>query len=169
MVEEKMQDLELGTTHSPSLENKKASKLPQQHDSQKHAITEHLLSRQELESSIGTDFAKGLSLEEAAARLEKNGPNSLTPPERTPLWMKFAAELFGGFSSLLWAGSVMCFVVYGLNGSYDNLTLGIVLAVVVILTAIFSFYQSMKAEKILKGFFKVPPTDCDIMRNGVFR
>ena len=76
--------------------------------------------------------------------------------------MKLAGHLVGGFSSLLWAGSILCFIVYAIRieeGETDveNLTLGIVLAVVVTLTGIFAFYQDMKAEAVLEGFMKMVP------------
>ena len=85
--------------------------------------------------------------------------------------MKLAGHLVGGFSSLLWAGSILCFIVYAIRieeGETDveNLTLGIVLAVVVTLTGIFAFYQDMKAEAVLEGFMKMVPTICLVLRDG---
>jgi hypothetical protein len=61
-------------------------------------ITEHKLSKEDLAALLKVDFAQGLSEEEAAKRLLENGPNSLTPPPVTPLWVKFAQHLFGGFA-----------------------------------------------------------------------
>jgi magnesium-transporting ATPase (P-type) len=54
----------------------------------------------------------GLSSETAAARLAKEGPNRLTPPPKKPEWIKFIEQLFGGFSSLLWIGGILCFIAY---------------------------------------------------------
>ena len=117
------------------------------------------------------DAKTGLSSEEAAIRLERDGRNVLTPPERDPWWLKLAGHLVGGFSSLLWAGSILCFIVYAIRieeGETDveNLTLGTVLAVVVTLTGFFSFYQDMKAEAVLEGFMKMVPSICMVMRDS---
>lgn len=53
----------------------------------------------------------------------------LTPPPSTPKWVKFCKQLFGGFSLLLWTGSILCFVAYGIQvyfkeeSSKDNVSL----------------------------------------------
>ena len=75
-------------------------------------ITEHLLSMPEIAEMYSTNFQTGLSSAEAAMRLERDGPNRLTPPPVTPLWVKFALHLFGGFAMLLWAGAILSFIVY---------------------------------------------------------
>lgn len=90
---------------------------------------------------------QGLSHAKAKENLERDGPNALTPPKQTPEWVKFCKNLFGGFALLLWIGAVLCFVAYSIQASTseepaeDNLYLGIVLAAVVIVTGIFSYYQ----------------------------
>lgn len=129
-------------------------------------ITEHVLSKEDLEKALDTDLKKGLTNAEAARRLERDGPNALTPPPTTAAWIKFLAHVCGGFAILLWIGAILCFIVYGLDGSVENLTLGIVLAVVVVMTGTFSFYQDMQAEKVLAGFSKLTPTLCDVIREG---
>ena len=98
---------------------------------------------QEYETSIQS----GLTKEKARFNLERDGPNALSPPKQTPEWVKFCKQLFGGFSMLLWIGSVLCFFAYIIritredDPSMDELYLGIVLAVVVIITGCFSYYQ----------------------------
>ena len=75
----------------------------------------------------------------------RDGYNELSPPKTTPEWVKFCRNLFGGFSTLLWIGSILCFFAYGMEFAgegkedpvKDNLYLGIVLAVVVIVTGVF--------------------------------
>ena len=131
-------------------------------------ITEHNLSMSELENTMKTDFTLGLSSDEAASRLLRYGPNALTPPKKPPMWYKLFMHLAGGFSLLLWAGAVLCFIVYGIDGSVENLTLGTVLAVVVVMTGLFSFYQELKSEKVLEGFLKMTPTTCEVLRDGKF-
>lgn len=90
---------------------------------------------------------KGLTHARAKQHLELYGPNALTPPKQTPEWIKFLKNLFGGFGILLWVGSILCFVAYFIQAKTvdepadDNLYLGIVLAVVVLVTGIFSYYQ----------------------------
>jgi sodium/potassium-transporting ATPase subunit alpha len=114
----------------------------------------------------------GLSSAEAKRRLERDGPNELTPPPTTPEWIKFCQQLFGGFSTLLWIGSILCFIAYFLesrtnpNAMKDNLYLGIVLASVVIITGIFSYFQERKASNIMDSFKNLVPDQANVLRDG---
>ena len=166
---EEVKEVELTSGNVPSEIHTTIVRLKEgKEDNGRNDITEHKLSLQELQTKYEVDIATGLSGEEALRRLKADGPNSLTPPARKPIWLRFLLHLVGGFSLLLWAGSILCFIVYGLNASVENLTLGIVLAAVVTLTGIFSFYQEMKSEKVLAGFMKLSPTTCDVLRDGQF-
>ena len=97
-----------------------------------------------------SNVERGLTKEKAQANLERDGPNALSPPKTTPEWVKFCKQLFGGFSLLLWIGAVLCFAAFGVRNvreedpAMDELYLGIVLAVVVIITGCFSYYQVFK-------------------------
>jgi sodium/potassium-transporting ATPase subunit alpha len=132
-------------------------------------ITEHKLSHEEVAELLKVDFSTGLTEAEAEKRLEENGPNALTPPKRTPLWLKFLQHLVGGFAILLWVGSLLCFIVYIIDGGVENLTLGIVLAAVVVITGVFSFYQEFKSDGIMAGFLKLAATECDVYRESKYR
>uniref|UniRef100_A0A8D0QNX9 Sodium/potassium-transporting ATPase subunit alpha n=1 Tax=Sus scrofa TaxID=9823 RepID=A0A8D0QNX9_PIG len=104
--------------------------------------------------------------------LARDGPNTLTPPRSTPEWVKFCKQLFGGFSLLLWTGAILCFVAYGIQMYFhkdptkDNLYLGIVLAVVVIITGCFSYYQEAKSSKIMESFRNMVPQHALVIRGG---
>ena len=68
------------------------------------------------------------------------GPNALTPPKVVPWYCKLFGHMVGGFSLLLWFGSFLCFITYGMSpDNPDNMYLGVVLAVVVFLTGVFSW------------------------------
>ena len=58
------------------------------------------------------DRKRGLTKEQAKKIFERDGPNALTPPKKTPEWVKFCKNLFGGFAMLLWIGSILCFIAY---------------------------------------------------------
>ena len=115
---------------------------------------------------------QGLSHAKAKENLERDGPNSLTPPKQTPEWVKFCKNLFGGFALLLWIGAILCFIAYSIQASTsedpndDNLYLGIVLAAVVIVTGIFSYYQESKSSKIMESFKNMVPQIATVIREG---
>ncbi|CAG0898014.1 unnamed protein product [Darwinula stevensoni] len=122
-------------------------------------IDDHQIPLDDLATRLDVDIETGLSEEEAKHRLTRDGPNSLTPATTVPEWVKLFKQLSGGFALLLWIGSFICFVTYGIQaGSYDdppddNLFLGIALASVVIITGGFSYYQeaTIRSEELVLG------------------
>ncbi|CAG0914553.1 unnamed protein product [Notodromas monacha] len=135
-------------------------------------IDVHKVPIEELYRRFQVDPDKGLSDKEAKMRLERDGPNALTPPPTTPEWVKFCKNLFGGFALLLWIGAILCFVAYSIQASTfeeppdDNLYLGCVLAAVVIVTGIFSYYQEAKSSKIMDSFKNMVPQYALVHRDG---
>jgi len=78
-------------------------------------------------------------------------------------------ELTGFFSLLLWAGSFLCFIGFGIQEDKEdlsNLYLGIVLAVVTLLTAIFSYMQTSKSAEMMAQFENFIPPVAFVIRNG---
>uniref|UniRef100_H2XY07 Sodium/potassium-transporting ATPase subunit alpha n=2 Tax=Ciona intestinalis TaxID=7719 RepID=H2XY07_CIOIN len=139
------------------------------------ALDEHKISLEELCERVKTDPVNGLTSSQAAEFLERDGPNALTPPKTTPEWIKFCKNLFGGFSTLLWTGAILCFIAYGIdaatiknreNLSADYLYLGFVLVAVVVLTGIFQYYQESKSSKIMDSFKNMVPAQAIVIRDG---
>lgn len=65
----------------------------------------------------------------------------LSAREKDPWYVMLFHELTSFFALLLWAGSILCFIAYGLDSSDpSNLYLGIVLAIVVFLTGVVTFF-----------------------------
>jgi len=132
----------------------------------------HRITISELCQRLGTNMETGLTNAQARANLERDGPNALTPPPTTPEWIKFAQNLFGGFAILLWIGAALCFLAYGIQASTfeeppdDNLYLGLVLSIVVIVTGIFSYYQENKSSKIMESFKNMVPQYALCLREG---
>uniref|UniRef100_A0A1I8J7L3 Cation_ATPase_N domain-containing protein n=1 Tax=Macrostomum lignano TaxID=282301 RepID=A0A1I8J7L3_9PLAT len=123
---------------------------------------------------LGTDAESGLEESEAERRLELYGSNELTPPPTTPQWLRLLRCMTNMFANLLWIASILCIVAYGIdraqNGQYaqiEQLILGIVLAVVNLLTGCFSFYQESKSEAIMDSFKKMVPQHARVIRSGV--
>ena len=83
-------------------------------------MTDHRLSPEELYKKYQCSPETGLTQAQAKINLERDGPNALTPPPTTPVWIKFLKTLFGGFSMLLWLGAVLCFLAYSIQASAAN-------------------------------------------------
>ena len=122
----------------------------------------HMVSMENLFERFDSSL-QGLTASQAEKNLEKYGPNTLTPPPKTPEWIKFVKQLFGGFSTLLWCGAILCFIAYVLQyetedyPELDNVWLGVVLILVVVLTGCFTYYQEAKACRIMESFKDMVP------------
>ncbi|XP_006832036.1 PREDICTED: potassium-transporting ATPase alpha chain 2-like [Chrysochloris asiatica] len=80
--------------------------------------------------------------------------------------------MVGGFSILLWIGGTLSWIAYGIEYSsnpaspLDNVYLGVVLAVVVILTGMFAYYQEAKSTNIMATFSKMIPQQALVIRDA---
>nr|XP_020835240.1 sodium/potassium-transporting ATPase subunit alpha-2-like isoform X2 [Phascolarctos cinereus] len=173
-----------GSDHNIQIENGSSRKTKKQQKNKKKekknmeelkteaVMDDHMLSLEELSLKYGVDLNKGLSNKQAKEILLRDGPNTLTPPPTTPEWIKFCRQLFGGFSILLWIGSLLCFVAFSIQcvlfkkAEKDNLFLGLVLAGVVIITGCFSYYQEAKSSKIMESFKNMVPQQALVIREG---
>ncbi|XP_060643414.2 potassium-transporting ATPase alpha chain 2 [Anolis sagrei] len=154
-------------------DTKKDKKKRKEEDLKKELdLDDHKLSVQELEEKYGTSIIKGLASSRAAEVLARDGPNSLTPPKSTPEIIKFLKQMIGGFSILLWVGAILCWIAFGIqygqgvSSAFDNLYLGVVLSLVVILTGMFAYYQESKSTNIMASFSKMIPQQALVLRDA---
>ncbi|XP_026817453.1 sodium/potassium-transporting ATPase subunit alpha-like isoform X3 [Rhopalosiphum maidis] len=132
----------------------------------------HKVPLDELYQRFGTHPGTGLTHAKARENLERDGPNTLTPPITTPEWIKFAKQIFGGFSVLLWCGALLCFLAHTAETSTtedpndDYFYLGVVLVAVVIITGVFSYYQQAKSSAIVDSFRNLVPQFAVVIRQG---
>lgn len=102
---------------------------------------------------------RGLSVYEANQRLEKFGPNQIEEVKKTPIFYKFFANLYQLLALLLWAASILAF----LSGTPQ---LGFAIIAVIIINAIFSFWQEYQAEKAIEALKKILPSTAKVIREG---
>jgi len=100
--------------------------------------------------------------------LKKYGLNRITPPPTVHWFIKFLWTLIGGFQLMLWFGSILCFVVYGISEGTDiqTLALAVVLIVVIFVTCIFQAYQEGKSDKVMEALKKLSPTSVFVYRDN---
>lgn len=140
------------------------------------ADEDHLLSvaaiadRYKVSVDLGNILeSKGLEEDDAKERLERHGPNSLTPPAKVPEWKKFIREFTGIFAIMLELAGIGCFVNYALQGAPENLFLGVILWIVVILSGGLNYYQTRKSSRVMGSFGSLVPPRCIVLRGGAFK
>jgi len=116
------------------------------------------LSNQDLLAELKTRPA-GLSGDEVTSRLEEYGPNEITEARKTPLILRLAANFYHTFALLLWVASILAFVA-GLP------ELGWAIIAVIIINALFSFWQEFQAEKAVEALKRILPARARVIRGG---
>ena len=102
---------------------------------------------------------RGLTAAEAARRLEIYGPNQLVEAEKTPLLLRFLTNFYQVFALLLWASAALAFV----SGSTE---LGWAIIFVIVVNAVFSFYQEYQAERAIEALKEMLPARARVLRDG---
>ncbi len=108
--------------------------------------------------------SKGLSSEEAAARLERNGKNKLAEENRVPLWKRLLAQLSDPMTIILLVAAILSGVTAAYSGeSYADV---FIILFVVIVNAILGVLQESKAEKAMEALKKMTAATSKVYRNG---
>jgi sodium/potassium-transporting ATPase subunit alpha len=126
---------------------------------------EHKINIDELYERLNST-SKGLSTENAREKQTLYGLNVLEEKKKTPLIIKFGKNLVNFFALLLWTGAVLAFISEYLVPNEGNLYIGIALAAVVILNAVFTFIQEHQSEKIMESFRRMMPVKIEVLRDG---
>jgi len=130
---------------------------------------EHRIPTAELCKRYHTDAKLGLTSAKAAEIFREVGANELSKKEAVPWYCLFIQELTGFFSLLLWFGSFLCFIGYGIQADKEdrsNLYLGTVLAAVTLVTGIFSYLQASKSAEMMAQFENFIPPIANVIRDG---
>jgi Ca2+-transporting ATPase len=120
-----------------------------------------MLSREEILKELKTSL-QGLSPEEARRRLEEIGPNRIERLRRQPLILRFGANFANLFAILLWTASG-CSYLAGMN------ELAAAIPLVILINAVFSFWQEYRAEKAIEALEKLLPAKSRLWRSGEIR
>lgn len=112
----------------------------------------------ELFEALSTS-AEGLSTEEASSRLKRDGPNEIATVPGKPLVLRLLANFYHLFAVLLWAGALLAFV-----GGMPQL--GWAIIAVIVINAVFSFWQEYRAEKATEALRELIPAKARVLRDG---
>jgi len=125
-------------------------------------IAWHAISTDEVVNRLATDSAKGLAPDEAAARLQKYGPNRLPEGRRRGTLSRLLAQF----------NNVLIYVLLGAGFTKLMLNLWVDASIifgVVILNAMLGFIQEGKAEKALESIRNMLSAEARTLRGGETR
>lgn len=101
----------------------------------------------------------GLSSSEADARLAEYGPNVLPRQRSEPAWRMLLRQLTHLLAILLW-------VAAGLALLAGTPALAVAIAVIVVLNALFAFWQEHRADRSAQRLRELVPTSARVVRDG---
>ena len=120
----------------------------------------------DIAKALGADLEKGLSTQEAAARLAKNGPNELQSAPPTPAWRRVLAQFQDPLIYLLLAAIAVALVAWGVEG-WDGWPIdAIVIAIVVVLNGALSYLEEAKARDAVAALARMTEATSGVMRGG---
>ncbi|MCY7399558.1 MAG: HAD-IC family P-type ATPase, partial [Nocardioides sp.] len=127
-----------------------------------HTHAPHARPAPEVADGLEVDPSRGLTHEQALARLELLGPNQLAEPTRRPALLRFLDQ----FRSVLILVLIGAAVLAGLVGEIKDV---IVIAVVLVINASIGFFQEQRAEKSLEALRNMLTPTARVRREGSVR
>jgi sodium/potassium-transporting ATPase subunit alpha len=123
------------------------------------------LTKEEVLFKLNTK-EEGLTDVEAEKRLSDFGENVLTETKKPPLVLKFASHLVNWFAILLWIAALLAILASTLSGDASMRKLGYAIIAVIVINAIFTFWQEYRAEKASDALKKIMPRLAKVIREN---
>jgi len=132
-------------------------------------LKEYLRSSEEVLKEQGVTV-DGLSEQQAAERLEKNGPNKLVEGKKESLIHRFLKQLAEPMTIILIVAAVISAGVEIYNGvsagHWEFPADVVIIMAVVLINAILGVFQESKAEKAIEALQEMSKAQSKVMRNG---
>jgi Ca2+-transporting ATPase len=115
---------------------------------------------------LGTDVRRGLTAEEAAARLARHGPNRLDAKPEEPGWRKFLRQFADPLIYLLFAAAAVSVAAWAIEGAEGVPFEAIVIVAIVVLNAALAYVQEARAEQAVEALQRMASPTAGVVRNG---
>lgn len=148
---------------------------PEQTEAKRTAVRElteldwHKLDASEVCQRLNVSPKAGLDREQVKRRLHAHGYNEMTPPSNNVL-LKWFWYVFGGFGTVLFLASVLCFIAWrplgDPNPAASNLALAVVLLIVIVIQTAFNAYQDWSTGKVMASIMNLLPQQVTVLRDG---
>ena len=128
-------------------------------------MKEYLQESAQVIKDVASDDTYGLTVDEAAARLEKNGPNKLKEAKKDPLWKRFFAQMADPMIIMLIVAAVISALTGLAQGEADFADV-IIICFVVVVNAVLGVVQESKAEEALAALQEMSAAQSKVVRGG---
>jgi P-type Ca2+ transporter type 2C len=115
---------------------------------------------------LAVDPDRGLSRDEAAARLARHGPNQLEAAEAVPAWRKLLAQFEDPLVYLLVAAALVSLVAWIVEDAEGVPFEVIVIVAILVLNALLGFAQEARAEQAVSALARMAAAQAGVLRDG---
>ncbi len=115
---------------------------------------------------MGVDPGRGLTGEDAAARLARHGPNQLEATAPVPAWRKLLEQFQDPLVYLLLAAVVVSLVAWLIEGAEEVPFEVIVILAVLIANAVLGYSQEARAEHAVAALARMAAAQAGVLRDG---
>jgi magnesium-transporting ATPase (P-type) len=125
-----------------------------------------LRSAGDVARELESDVRAGLTSAEAAARLERHGPNQLEASKRVPGLRRFLGQFEDPLIYLLLAAVVVSLVAWAVEGAEGVPYDAIVISAIVVLNAVLGYVQEARAEQAVAALQRMASPTAAVLRDG---
>ncbi|HSF33353.1 MAG TPA: cation-transporting P-type ATPase [Candidatus Tectomicrobia bacterium] len=108
----------------------------------------------------------GLSEEEAQRRLQEFGANEIAPSRKTSLFRKLVRQFTHFLAILLWIAVGLAYLANSLQPGEGMNTLAYAIVAVIVINALFSFFQEYRAEQASMALRGLLPDRVSVLRSS---
>ncbi|MGH7304280.1 MAG: HAD-IC family P-type ATPase, partial [Candidatus Rokuibacteriota bacterium] len=109
---------------------------------------------------------EGLSTAEARRRLREFGPNHVEEMRHEHLLLRFFKGITHFLALILWVAAALAFAAEWSAPGEGMARIGYAIVVVILVSAVFSFWQEYRAEQTLAALRRLLPQEAAIVREG---
>jgi Ca2+-transporting ATPase len=125
-----------------------------------------LLDAEAVTLTHDSDLAKGLTSQEAASRLARDGPNVLRAKARAPTWRRVLAQFQDPLVYLLLLAAAVALAAWLVEGRQGWPMDAMVIAVVVVFNAVLGWLQEAKAADAVAALTRLSKPSSSVLRDG---
>lgn len=119
----------------------------------------HCISVDTLRQTWQTDLENGLSKSEAAARLDRDGPNRLESAKGLSVWEIVMRQISNSLTLVLVIVMILSFAI-------NDFIEGGVITAVIVLNIVVGFVQDYRAEQTIQSLYALSAPTCKVVRDG---
>ncbi len=121
---------------------------------------------EDLARQLGVDPQAGLSSDEAARRLQRDGPNELRGAPEVPAWRRLLAQFQDPLIYLLLVAVVISLVAWVLEGAHGWPVDAIVIGLIVVLNGVLGYVEEARAESAVAALSRMTEVTSAVLRDG---